>query len=446
MTPPTNLTDVLAHGAVRTAFQPIVELASGAPIGHEALTRGPEGSRLERPDRLFAAAEEQGRVAELDLLCLTSAVDNAIDAGLRRPHWLFLNAEPDTLASSSPQLATAYARAAAADLPLVVEVTERAVTARPAQLLRSLDQAREAGARVAMDDIGADPGALALLSLVRPDVIKLDLRLVQQQPSREVARIVHAVNAEADRTGAAVLAEGIETDEHLATAHALGATLGQGWRFGRPGPLTRMPDDLVAGGLWPVERLARSRRSPHELCAAGRASRVGRKELLIEMSKHLELEAMGLGGLGVVLSTFQEHRHLTPDTARRYRALADRLAFVAALGERLPAQPAPGVRGAQLHPDDVVRGEWDVVVLGPHFAAALTARDLGDRGPEAERRFEFVLTYERDHVLAAADALMARVWADGELEPADLRAPGSSVERDGQPETVGAAQGSDGVR
>ena len=64
------------------------------------------------------------------------------------------------------------------------------------------------------------------MPLLRPDVIKLDLRLVQGQPTGDVAVIVNAVNAQRERTGAIVLAEGIETAAHLATARAMGATLG----------------------------------------------------------------------------------------------------------------------------------------------------------------------------------------------------------------------------
>jgi diguanylate cyclase (GGDEF)-like protein/PAS domain S-box-containing protein len=56
-----------------------------------------------------------------------------------------------------------------------------------------------------------------------------------------------------------------------------------------------------------------------------------------------------------------------------------------------------------------VRGEWDVVVLGPHFAAALLARDLGDTGPDLQRTFEYALTYDRDTVIRAAQALLIRV-------------------------------------
>ena len=72
-------------------------------------------------------------------------------------------------------------------------------------------------------------------------------------------------------------------------------------------------------------------------------------------------------------------------------------------------EPAPGVRGAVLAPDDPLAGEWSVVVIGPHFAAALVAQDMGDAGPEPERRFRFALTYDRDLVLAAAAPLIERV-------------------------------------
>ena len=51
--------------------------------------------------------------------------------------------------------------------------------------------------------------------------------------------MINAVRAEAERSGAVILAEGIETEAHLRRAEAIGARLGQGWLFGRPGPLDR---------------------------------------------------------------------------------------------------------------------------------------------------------------------------------------------------------------
>ena len=129
---------------------------------------------------------------------------------------------------------------------------------------------------------------------------------------------------------------------------------------------------------------------------------------------------MRLGETCVVAATFQEARHFTPSTTQRYRDLVERTGFVCALGEGLPVEPLPGLRGADLGPDDPVRGEWDVVVLGPHFTAALLARDLGDAGPDIERIFEYALTYDRATVVRAAHALLSRVAPRVRRRPSPL--------------------------
>ncbi|WP_345301113.1 DICT sensory domain-containing protein [Dactylosporangium matsuzakiense] len=64
------------------------------------------------------------------------------------------------------------------------------------------------------------------------------------------------------------------------------------------------------------------------------------------------------------------------------------------------------VRGIALAADDPLRGEWNVIVVGPHFAGALVARDLADTGPDMHRRFTYALTYDRGLVLDAARALL----------------------------------------
>ena len=75
----------------------------------------------------------------------------------------------------------------------------------------------------------------------------------------------------------------------------------------------------------------------------------------------------------------------------------------------LSAEPVPGVRGATLPLDDPLRGQWHVVVLGPHFAGALVARELGDTGPDMDRRFEYLITFDREAVIHAARSLMIRI-------------------------------------
>jgi hypothetical protein len=52
------------------------------------------------------------------------------------------------------------------------------------------------------------------------------------------------------------------------------------------------------------------------------------------------------------------------------------------------------------------------LLVGPHFAACLVARDLGDTGPDHERRFEFVLSHDRELAVDVAISLMRRL-ADG---------------------------------
>jgi diguanylate cyclase (GGDEF)-like protein/PAS domain S-box-containing protein len=420
---PATIDDVLRAGAVRSVFQPIVELDTGRVVAYEALARGPQGP-LERPDRLFAAAREAGRLAELDAVCRAAALSGALEVGLRAPLTLFVNVEPEVLDRAPMEELLAIAQAAPGGLRVVLEITERALATRPAELLRTVERVRAIGWGVAVDDVGAEALSLAFMPLLRPDVVKLDLRLVQERPGPAIAEIMNAVNAHAERTGAVVLAEGIEHEAHLAMARALGATLGQGWLFGRPGPGPvegAVHGSLVLPSQVPDTVTEDADVSPFACLPIDVPVREAPKALLIELSKQLEREALRLGSASVVAATFQEARHFTPATTLRYRDLVERTGFVCALGEDLPVEPLPGLRGAALSPTDPVRGEWDVTVLGPHFAAALLARDLGDDGPDAERRFAYALTYDRDTVVRATAALLARVAPRAEPLPSAPR-------------------------
>ncbi len=404
--------DVLRTDGVRSVFQPIVVLATGQVAAYEALARGPVGP-LERPDQLFAAAREAGLLAELDEACRRAAFRGALTHGLLAPVTLFVNVEPEVLDTAPLADLLDLAAAEPGELRVVLEITERALASQPAELLRTVRRVRELGWGIALDDVGADPASLAFMPLLRPDVVKLDLRLVQDQPSPAVAQIMNAVNAYAEESGALLLAEGIETEQHLATALALGATLGQGWLFGRPvaappalDPSTVRPLRLPHPPPASTEELEDS---PFACLPIGTVLTRSPKGLLVELSKHLEREALRLGETCVVTSTFQHQRHFTPATTARYRRLAERTGFVCALGEDLVDAPAPGVRGATLAPGDPVLGEWDVVVLSPHYSAALVARDLGDTGPDRDRMFEYALTYHRDTAVRAARGLLARL-------------------------------------
>ena len=262
-----------------------------------------------------------------------------------------------------------------------MEVTERAVARDPAGLLAAVARARAVGWGVALDDVGAAPGSLAVLPFVHPDVIKLDLRLVQGRTTAEVARIVNAVRAKAERTGARILAEGIETRRHLEIARALGATVGQGWLYGRPGPLPeatrppRIPLDLLP------EPAAVEDQTPFEVVSAERVPERAPKDLLLSMSMHIEDKGLDAAEPGVLLACFQEARHFTPGTRARFGLLAGRAALTGALGAGMPAAPAPGSAGPPSPPATPCGASgpwsWSVPTSPPPWSpgtAATTAR------------------------------------------------------------------------
>ena len=404
--PTSEFGDLIDTRYLKPEYQPIFDLITGEQVAAEALARWP-GLRI-TPEEAFWWAAEIGRLAELDEACRNAAIVDAIAHNLPSQFELFVNLEPSVL---GPDTATRLLTHAAGRVGLVVEITERALMKRPSELLRAVAQLRDAGCGIALDDVGALPGSLALLPFICPDVVKLDVSLVQRWPDIGRAAIYTAVAAYAERTGATVLAEGIESEPHLRRALALGATLGQGWYLGWPGP-----PGAVAESYKPlqVHRPLNDMPTSFSGFADSAVARIGTKELLLGMSQHLEHKGMALETAPVVLAAMQDARHFTPGTARRYSKLGARCPLVAVLGKGVPPAPARGVRGVALGADDPLRHDWVVAVVGAHYAGALIAHDLGDAGDDRDRRFAFVLTHDYDRVLAAARSLLGRVTSGAE--------------------------------
>jgi EAL domain-containing protein (putative c-di-GMP-specific phosphodiesterase class I) len=355
--------------AVAAAFQPIVDLRDGCVVGYEALARPQDGSS---PEQLFAAARLQGRLGEVDRQCRAAALREAFAAGLGAPFALFINADAGALELDLPDLPHGSAT-------LIMEITETALTERPEAVLRTLTQLRTRGWGVSLDDVGGDSRSLAMMPLLYPDVIKLDLRLLARREPLDVARVVTAVGAEAERRRATVLAEGIDSDEQLAMARAAGATLGQGFMLGEPAPL---PDPLPSPGR-PL-RLAGSGGDPsgplpYQRVTNWKRPTRGTQRLAERAAEMLSAQASALGPTGMLLAA--------PDVARspsRYDALRDSLGFVGVLEA-----------GA-------LEDTWTEVALGPGFGVCFVARRDGDD-------WLFATSYDRELVVECALLLMARL-------------------------------------
>ncbi len=404
-------------------FQPVVDLETSTVFGYEALARGPEGSALERPDQLFAAARAEGRLAELDAACQRTAVASANALGVKAPLTLFVNAEPNEIGFGPlPEIGPGMRG--------IVELTERTLTNHLSELVPAVQRARADGWGIALDDVGADTRSLALMPLLRPDVIKLDLRLVQEQPTPEIAAIAGAVGAQAERTGATVLAEGIETPKQAEYARALGATLGQGYLFGRPSPKpTTSPTTDVPLPIFTAS-LPHAWRAPFELACAHRPVRRGTMPLLASISRELERQAARGHRTSLLISSFPDAHKSTARIETVYEELAANLAFVATLSVGTQAPLEPSRRGVNIRDDDPLHGTWNVLVIGAHFASMLAARDAGPGEQGEDPLFDFIVTYDRDLIVECAQALMLRIALDDQqkaaVAPTSLGEPGHS--------------------
>jgi EAL domain-containing protein (putative c-di-GMP-specific phosphodiesterase class I) len=356
---------------------------------------------------LLDAARATGRLADLERASLQASLTDAAHLSGGRPVTLFVNLEPSTLTEHLDVVLEALA-GRAPQVQVVVEITERALAADLAGVLAGAERLRAAGCAIALDDVGAEPESLALIPLLRPEVVKLDLSLLRTVKDPATVVVAGAVRAYAEQAGAEVVAEGIETPEDLTRALVLGATLGQGWLWGRgerrftPPPFR--PERFAARPIGPALHA-----TPYGLIGSHRRVRHAPKHLLIPLSKTLELMALQAAVPPMVLAAFEHARFFRPSTVRDFTALATKLPFVGALGVDMPDSPAPGVRGASLSVLDPLATEWTVVVLGAHTCGALMARDLGDTGTDGDREFEFVVSYDRTLVTAAAHSLVGRL-------------------------------------
>jgi diguanylate cyclase (GGDEF)-like protein len=249
-------------GAVRPVFQPIVALASGEPVGYEALARF-EGKPGLPPSWWFSQAHRFGLGGALEAESVRAAV-----AADNRPPGTFLsiNLSPSALASAHVR------ERLPSDLRgIVLEITEEERVLDVEGLQRDLDPLRARGARIAVDDAGEGYAGLQQVMSMRADIIKLDRALVADvnaDPAKValIGSLVHFARS----TGAAICAEGIETLEELRVLIHLGVAYGQGWALGRPGaPWPRV--NAEAAGLCRELRSAEAKIVP--LGAAGQMRR-----------------------------------------------------------------------------------------------------------------------------------------------------------------------------
>jgi len=232
-------------GAFALAFQPRVDMRTGALVGTEALLRWTDPQLGPVPPATFIPiAEETGLIGEIgDWVLAHTAAAAAEWRRAGRP------AIPFAANVSALQLAQDLVGKIAGLLDhhtllpaqLQVEVTETAVVSDPDRARGVLSAVRDLGIKVALDDFGTGFATLASLRNLPVDEIKIDRSFITElgrdKADREIVRVVIALGGALDK---AIIAEGVETDAQAQELLAMGCHLAQGWHYGRPMPLAEL--------------------------------------------------------------------------------------------------------------------------------------------------------------------------------------------------------------
>ena len=220
---------VIEGAGVEMVYQPIFDLETGAPVGAEALARF---DVTDWPtERWFREAPQLGLAIPLDLTLFRLAL---ADLPRLRDGYLSVNASQATARSAELiEILTASDPGR-----IVVELTEHEAIEDYDELGVALEQLRELGVRIAIDDAGAGFASLRHILQLSPDLIKLDISItagIDQDRARRA--LSKALISFADEMGITIVAEGLETQPQIDTLRALGVGFGQGFLLARPGTL-----------------------------------------------------------------------------------------------------------------------------------------------------------------------------------------------------------------
>ena len=275
----------LGAGEVALVFQPIVDIASGRISSVEALARWESRSHGRvSPEVFVELANEVGLGGELRNYLLERAGRDFAAIAREDPTErvsLAFNISAADLGAESlvAGFEALIRRCAIASDRIVVEISESALTGAPDDYIERVTELRALGVKISLDDFGTASTSISQLRSLPIDQIKLDRSFVEGLGAKSAdAALAAGLLPIARALGIEVVAEGIETDQHLAHLFALGYRLGQGYRFAAPAP----PEDvatLIARGP-----LASARTPASEAAAASRES--FRRALLAGDAKH----------------------------------------------------------------------------------------------------------------------------------------------------------------
>jgi EAL domain-containing protein (putative c-di-GMP-specific phosphodiesterase class I)/DNA-binding response OmpR family regulator len=256
-----ELRDIIRRKRVTTLFQPIVRARELTVFGYEVLTRGPAHSSFRNSDMLFSFAREAKLAWGLEAISLECALRRlrSFELGDRK---FLLNLEAEMFAESEFRIHEMVQFFSEHRGTFVLELTERAAIEDYQVFRRILDEFREKGIEVAIDDAGSGYASLEAIAALAPDYLKITKSLVSTLSLEPIKQdLVKMLVDLAAKTGARTLAEGIETIEEYEQCRELGVDLIQGYYLGHPHQAPSTGDAEVAESVRGREQIRRAAQS-----------------------------------------------------------------------------------------------------------------------------------------------------------------------------------------
>jgi diguanylate cyclase (GGDEF)-like protein len=262
-----ELQRVVELDQLRLEYQPIVDLASDAVVGLEALVRWehPERGSI-APGRFIELAEENGAIVPIGRWVLGEAcreVGQLIRGG-DLPANVFLSVNTSANEIGQPGFVEGVDSALReAGLPvdrLMLEITETALLRATPQTMAALEKLRSLGIKAVIDDFGTGYFSLSHLRQFPVDALKVASEFVRDAGvdtrSAALASAIVAMGRALDLT---TVAEGIETAEQGRRMAALGCAFGQGFYYAHPVGAASIKPELARLNKRQAGRLRRQR-------------------------------------------------------------------------------------------------------------------------------------------------------------------------------------------
>jgi diguanylate cyclase (GGDEF)-like protein len=241
----------IERGQFISYFQPKIDLGTGRIHGCEALVRWNHPAHgIVSPGRFIEAAEETGLISAMGDAIMRDATRRAAD-WLRRGIALRVAVNVSAVQFNDEGFTEkVFGILAESGLPpslFELEITESIAMSDPDRVMRMLEPLRAKGVRIAIDDFGTGHSNLASLSRLPFDVFKIDQSFVHALgKDKHAPALIETIIAMAGSLNYETVAEGVETQEQAAFLKKRGATLGQGYLFGKPMPADKFEEHARA--------------------------------------------------------------------------------------------------------------------------------------------------------------------------------------------------------